>query len=111
MAQLILCNRVHRLDQRAARWLLQVDERVDEVPFRVTQEFMAQMVGVQRPALSVAMRQFKMLVWSATRGVRSASPTETGCSAGPAVASRSSHRRLIVSRRSKSRVASRHDRT
>jgi CRP-like cAMP-binding protein len=59
MAQLILCNRIHRLDQRAARWLLQVDERVDETPFGVTQEFLAQMVGVQRPALSVAMRQFK----------------------------------------------------
>jgi CRP-like cAMP-binding protein len=41
MAQLILCNRVHRLDQRAARWLLQVDERVDEAPFDVTQEFLA----------------------------------------------------------------------
>jgi CRP-like cAMP-binding protein len=59
MAQLILCNRIHRLDQRAARWLLQVDDRVDEAPFRVTQEFLAQMIGVQRPALSVAMRQFK----------------------------------------------------
>jgi CRP-like cAMP-binding protein len=59
MAQLILCNRLHRLDQRAARWLLQVDDRVDEAPFRVTQEFLAQMIGVQRPALSVAMRQFK----------------------------------------------------
>ena len=59
MAQLILCNRIHRLDQRAARWLLQVDERVDEAPFDVTQEFLAQMIGVQRPALSVAMRQFK----------------------------------------------------
>jgi CRP-like cAMP-binding protein len=59
MAQLILCNRIHRLDQRAARWLLQVDDRVDEAPFRVTQEFLAEMIGVQRPALSVAMRQFK----------------------------------------------------
>jgi CRP-like cAMP-binding protein len=59
MAQLILCNRMHRLDQRAARWLLQVDDRVDERPFGVTQEFLAQMIGVQRPALSVAMRQFK----------------------------------------------------
>jgi len=59
MAQLILCNRTHRLDQRAARWLLQVDERVEEAPFRVTQEFLAQMIGAQRPALSVAMRQFK----------------------------------------------------
>ena len=59
MVQLILCNRSHRLDQRAARWLLQVDDRVDEAPFHVTQEFLAQMIGVQRPALSVAMRQFK----------------------------------------------------
>ncbi len=59
MAQLILCNRSHRLDQRAARWLLQVDDRVEEKPFGVTQDFLAQMIGVQRPALSVAMRQFK----------------------------------------------------
>jgi CRP-like cAMP-binding protein len=59
MAQLILCNRIHRLDQRAARWLLQVDERVEQEPFAVTQDFLAQMIGVQRPALSVAMRQFK----------------------------------------------------
>jgi CRP-like cAMP-binding protein len=59
MAQLILCNRMHRLDQRAARWLLQVDDRVEERPFRVTQEFLAQMIGAQRPGLSVAMRQFK----------------------------------------------------
>ena len=38
---------------------LQVDDRVDEDHFKVTQEFLAQMIGVQRPALSVAMRQFK----------------------------------------------------
>ena len=59
MAQLILCNRMHLLEQRAARWLLQVDDRVDERPFHVTHEFLAQMIGVQRPALSVAMRKFK----------------------------------------------------
>jgi CRP-like cAMP-binding protein len=59
MAQLILCNRAHRLDQRAARWLLQVDERVDEAPFDVTQEFLSEMIGVQRPSLSLAVAQFK----------------------------------------------------
>ena len=59
MAQLILCNRVHRLDERAARWLLQVDERVDEAPFDVTQEFLAEMIGTQRPSVSAAVRQFK----------------------------------------------------
>lgn len=59
MAQLILCNRVHRLDQRAARWLLQVDERVSQAPFDVTQEFLADMIGTQRPSVSLALRQFK----------------------------------------------------
>ena len=59
MAQLILCNRAHRLDQRAARWLLQVDERVEQAPFEVTQEFLAEMIGVQRPSLSLAIQQFK----------------------------------------------------
>jgi CRP-like cAMP-binding protein len=59
MAQLILCNRVHRLDQRAARWLLQVDERVEEARFDVTQEFLAEMIGTQRPSVSLAVRQFK----------------------------------------------------
>ncbi len=59
MAQLILCNRAHPLDQRAARWLLQAHERVEESPFGVTQEFLAEMIGVQRPSLSVIVRQFK----------------------------------------------------
>lgn len=59
MAQLILCNRAHRLDQRAARWLLQVDERVERAPFGVTQEFLAEMIGTQRPSVSLAIRQFK----------------------------------------------------
>jgi CRP-like cAMP-binding protein len=59
MAQLILCNRAHRLDQRAARWLLQVDERVEQAPFDVTQEFLAEMIGTQRPSVSLAVRQFK----------------------------------------------------
>ena len=59
MAQLILCNRAHRLEERAARWLLQVDERVDEAPFDVTQEFLAENIGVQRPSVSLAVAQFR----------------------------------------------------
>ena len=86
MAQLILCNRIHRLDQRAARWLLQVDDRVDERPFGVTQEFLAQMIGVQRPALSVAMRQFKDAGLVRYSRGRSASPTATDDSpSGPGI--------------------------
>jgi hypothetical protein len=53
LAQVILYYRVHRLDERAARWLLQVDERVDEAPFDVTHEFLAKMIGTQRPSVSL----------------------------------------------------------
>src|SRR3712207_9429079 len=47
MGQTILCNRVHALEQRTARWLLQLDERADEAPFELTQEFFATMLGAQ----------------------------------------------------------------
>lgn len=53
LAQLILCNRMHSLEQRAARWLLQIDERVDfGTSFGVTQEFLAEMIGANRPPLT-----------------------------------------------------------
>ena len=69
MAQLILCNRAHSLEQRTARWLLQVDERVHNAPFDVTQEFLAEMVGAQRPSLSVIIGQLKAAgVISSSRG-------------------------------------------
>lgn len=53
LAQLILCNRLHSLEQRAARWLLQIDERVAAgTSFGVTQEFLAEMIGAKRPPLT-----------------------------------------------------------
>jgi CRP-like cAMP-binding protein len=46
------CNRLHTLDQRMCRWLKLIHNRVrqDELPMR--QEFMAMMLGVQRPTVS-----------------------------------------------------------
>lgn len=53
LAQLILCNRLHSLEQRAARWLLQIDERVVVgTSFGVTQEFLAEMIGAKRPPVT-----------------------------------------------------------
>ena len=53
LAQLILCNRLHSLEQRAARWLLQIDERVAvETSFGVAQEFLAEMIGAKRPPVT-----------------------------------------------------------
>lgn len=48
------CNRVHPIEQRCARWLLMTHDRVGADHFRLTQDFLAQMLGVQRPSVSVA---------------------------------------------------------
>jgi CRP-like cAMP-binding protein len=52
MSQTILCNRVHPLEQRVARWLLELDDRVEEIPFELTQEFFAVMLGSPRPKVT-----------------------------------------------------------
>jgi CRP-like cAMP-binding protein len=50
----VLCNRLHPLEQRAARWLLMVRDRVDGPRFRLTHDFFATMLGTHRPSVSVA---------------------------------------------------------
>ena len=54
LAQLVLCNRAHSLEQRLARWLLQIEEHVGGLPFEFTHDFVAQMVGTQRPSVTLA---------------------------------------------------------
>ena len=46
------CNRVHRLHQRAARWLMMCSDRTDGPTFDLTQEFFAQMLAVRRASVS-----------------------------------------------------------
>lgn len=53
-SQGVLCNRLHPLEQRAARWLLTVRDRVDSSTFRLTHEFFATMLGTHRPSVSLA---------------------------------------------------------
>lgn len=50
------CNRMHGIDQRLARWLLLVHDRVDGDEFGLTQEYLAEMLGVRRPSVSLAAR-------------------------------------------------------
>ncbi|WP_149539165.1 Crp/Fnr family transcriptional regulator [Siccirubricoccus phaeus] len=54
VTQAAACNGNHTLEQRLARWLLMVHDRVmgDELP--LTQEFLAQMLGVRRPGVTIA---------------------------------------------------------
>jgi CRP-like cAMP-binding protein len=53
-AQTAACNRAHNVEARMARWLLMTHDRVDGDEFPLTQEFLGQMLGVHRPAVSVA---------------------------------------------------------
>jgi CRP-like cAMP-binding protein len=54
ISQTASCNRLHEVDARCARWLLQTDDRVDGHTFPLTQEFLAQMLGVHRPTVTIA---------------------------------------------------------
>jgi len=51
-AQVATCNRIHNINERAARWLLMARDRVDSDTFALTQEFLAQMLGVRRQAVN-----------------------------------------------------------
>jgi len=58
-AQTAACNGLHSVEARLARWLLAIDDRIDGDQFRLPQELMAQMLGIQRPTVSVAMQRFQ----------------------------------------------------
>jgi CRP-like cAMP-binding protein len=52
--QLAACNGRHNLEQRLARWLLMAHEQADGDELPVTQEFLAMMLCVYRPSVTVA---------------------------------------------------------
>jgi Mn-dependent DtxR family transcriptional regulator len=52
-AQTAACNRLHAVDARMSRWLLMTHDRVDGESFPLTQEFLAQMLGVARPTVNI----------------------------------------------------------
>jgi CRP-like cAMP-binding protein len=53
VAQSLICLRHHRLDARAARWLLATHDRVQRDEFVLTQDFLSVMLGVTRPQLTL----------------------------------------------------------
>jgi CRP-like cAMP-binding protein len=55
IAQTAACNRFHVVTQRMARWLLMTRDRVNSNEFRITQSFLALMLGVRRPRVTLAM--------------------------------------------------------
>jgi CRP-like cAMP-binding protein len=54
ITQSVLCNRMHEVEARLARWLLTSADRSESEELHLTQEFLAQMLGVQRSTVTVA---------------------------------------------------------
>jgi CRP-like cAMP-binding protein len=54
VAQTAACNRLHDIKQRLARWLLMTQDRVDSGALPITHDFLATMLGTDRPSVSLA---------------------------------------------------------
>jgi CRP-like cAMP-binding protein len=54
VAQSVVCNRLHTLEERCARWLLMMNDRTGDETMHVKQRFLSYMLGVHRPAVSIA---------------------------------------------------------
>jgi CRP-like cAMP-binding protein len=54
VAQTAGCNRLHGIEQRLARWLLMAQDRVDSEILPITHDFLATMLGTDRPSVTLA---------------------------------------------------------
>ncbi len=54
ISQTTLCNRLHPIEERLSRWLLMSHDRVNGDEISLTQEFIATMLGVHRPIVSIS---------------------------------------------------------
>ena len=62
-AQIIGCERFHAVEARAARWLLEMDDRVPQDEFTMTHEFLALMLGVRRQTVSAVASHLCQRGW------------------------------------------------
>jgi CRP-like cAMP-binding protein len=56
VAQTAVCNRVHRIEQRLARWLLEMHDRADSATLPMTHELLGLMLGAYRPSITNALK-------------------------------------------------------
>jgi CRP-like cAMP-binding protein len=53
MQQTAACNALHSAERRLCRWILQVHDRIDGDVIELTQDFLAQMLAVRRPTVTL----------------------------------------------------------
>jgi len=53
MQQTAACNALHSAERRLCRWILQVHDRIDDDVIELTQDFLAQMLAVRRPTVTL----------------------------------------------------------
>lgn len=54
VSQTAACNRHHKMEGRLCRWLLMMHDRSKSNELKVTQEFIAEMLGTRRPYITTA---------------------------------------------------------
>jgi CRP-like cAMP-binding protein len=54
--QIAICNAKHNAEARLCRWLLQTRDRVEDDTLTLTQEFLAEMLGVRRTTVTLVAR-------------------------------------------------------
>lgn len=59
VTQSVACNALHDVAARCARWLLMTHDRVEGNTLGLTQEYLASMLGVRRPSVTVVARQLQ----------------------------------------------------
>jgi CRP-like cAMP-binding protein len=59
MQQIAACNALHSAEARLCRWILQVRDRIDGDVIALTQDFLAQMLAVRRPTVTLIAQKLQ----------------------------------------------------
>jgi CRP-like cAMP-binding protein len=60
VTQNLVCNRLHAIEERLAKWLLIVRDRMDADGLHLTHDFLAHMLGIHRPGVSIAVNALEL---------------------------------------------------
>ena len=59
MQQTAACNALHSTERRMCRWIIQVRDRVGDDVLRLTHDFVAQMLAVRRPTVTLIAQELQ----------------------------------------------------